>query len=105
MAESTVLNYRNYTLEFDGIRNWTLSKREKTTHHKAKGEETNRHVGYYGTLEAALISLAREEQGNAGYVKIAEAIDACRELEKSIRSEVRMWALPTEVPTERLVEA
>lgn len=96
MAEATIIHAPPYRIEFDGSRNWTVTKRVKTKKtSRTVNEEADQHVGYYGTLESALRSVIREVEGELGEISatsktsITNAMDEIERVRKSLVAECR----------------
>lgn len=67
--EETVLHVHPYRIEFDGSRNWTVTKRVKTKKTpRTVNDEADQHIGYYGTLESAMKSVIRDVEGGLGSI-------------------------------------
>lgn len=103
MAANTAFRIGSYTVEWDGIRNWTVTKTVEATHPKAKGDTTEKFVGYYGTLHGAVLAIQRDSQGDLGEISLGPLVDSIRESERHIlESLLNIRADLAEVPAERV---
>lgn len=104
------LQFGKYTIEWDGIRNWTLSERVKTKVTKKTkvdedgnplNEESERIIGYYNTLENVLVRLSREVISQSNARSVSALIQEIKATEKSIR-EMFMSLDVSSLPAERI---
>lgn len=96
MAEATIIHVPPYRIEFDGSRNWTVTKRVKTKKTaRTVNEEADQLIGYYGSLESSLKSVIREVEGEMGEISttsktaITTALDKVEQVRKSLVLECR----------------
>ena len=101
----TTVTFNDYRIEFDGSRNWTVTKRVPAFQRKnTKNEETDRLIGYYGTLQASLRSVWHDSLSDIGEIdglqRLQEAVDAAHD---TIRTGIRKLAIAG-VPANRVAE-
>ena len=91
----TVVTFNDYRIEFDGSRNWTVTKRVPALQRKnTKNEESEKLIGYYGTLQASLRAVWHDSLTDIGEIeglqRLQEAVDAAHD---TIRTGIRKLAI------------
>ena len=101
----TVVTFNDYRIEFDGSRNWTVTKRVPALQRKnTKNEEADKLIGYYGTLEYAVRSVAHDSMGELGEIEGLQRLqEAVGEIHDTIRAGMRKLAIAG-VPAKRVRE-
>jgi len=104
MADNTSLSIDPYTIAWDGSHNWTVNKTVKATSGKAKGEPTEKFIGYYGTLYAACFTILRDGLTGKGKTDMATLLNAVNEASQKVMVALEDYRpLLEEVPAEALV--